>query len=865
MMLVEDLPVVNFEDPDESEPKKLAASKAAAGAKSKKPGGTFASMGLYQPLLKAVERKGYKLATPIQRKCIPLIMAGKDVVAMARTGSGKSAAFLLPIIDRLKIRQPKAEIRALIISPTRELALQTFKFARDFTKFTNLTSKLIIGGESIGKDFETITSSPDILVATPGRLAHVLVEMKKKLDGLEIVVFDEADRLFEPGFKEIEQVSEICCRLNDSKQTLLFSATMPQKLADFAKADLKVPHFVRLDVEANLSETLKTIHLHCSQQDKFAVLLHLLKKLSDKKLMTVVFMPTRHHIEYAKSLLENTRLDCCYVYSSMDPEARRINIERFTKKNCKVMLVTDIAARGIDIPLLDFVINFNFPFKPKLFVHRVGRVARAGRFGCAISLISHDETPYLHALHMFFDQPITIASQLSIGESCTDLEDLPDKIMGTVPQEILDDENEILNRWHEHDEELKAMVKVCDNGMKPYLKTREPPAPFAVKVAKDIHRKVMGIHPLFSIISSDQIQKTDESIEARSDKAVGQMNLLDRIKSYKPQATIFEVGHIKGNQRSEAFGVMQKKRQFHDKAGQKRNRSVDDSGDEGEFMTKAIKVDEDSKYYLKYRPDDYIKEKGLELDKSSAFNNDLKKATLDLVADDDNMMKRQRHQMIWDRKKKKYVSASQLEEKQPKKIRTESGAYISASYSSGLYDKWKSQSKIEQRESEDDENDDKDESTWYEKARARHAPRGSETKQGQGRLSLDKLRSKLKPAMKRRELKNPDEMLKARNITEKREAILRIKTMQKAQRNAERGGGKGTGKRAPGKGDGKAGKSPKGNSKGGKAKSNSKGTKHSKGTKNFKGPKGSKGSKKPTTYKNKQAQGPGNMKRRRRS
>lgn len=189
-------------------------------------------------------------------------MSGRDVVAMARTGSDKLA------------------IRSLILSPTRELAMQTFKFAREFSRYTNLICKLVIGGESISRDFETITSCPDILVATPGRLAHVLVEMKLSLNDLELVVLDEADRLFEPGFEEIEQVNEICSRMSDSKQTLLFSATMPQKLADFANIGLKNPLFIRLDVETNLSETLKTIYLHCNQQDKFAILvLHLSKSL----------------------------------------------------------------------------------------------------------------------------------------------------------------------------------------------------------------------------------------------------------------------------------------------------------------------------------------------------------------------------------------------------------------------------------------------------------------------------------------------------------------------------------------------------------------------------------------------------------
>lgn len=766
----------------------------------RKSGGTFASMGLSRPVLNAVERKGYKLATPIQRKCIPPIMLGKDLVAMARTGSGKSAAFLLPIIDKLKIRQPKSTTRAIILSPTRELATQTFKFVKEFSRYTNLVSKLIIGGESIGKDFETITSSPDILVATPGRLAHVLVEMKSKLEGAEIVVFDEADRLFEPGFKELEQVNEICNRLPDSRQTLLFSATMPQKLADFAKLDLKDPLFVRLDVESNLSESLKSIFLHCNQQDKFAILLSLLKNFVKDDQMTLVFMPTRHHVEYAKMLLDNSKIDSCNVYSSMDPEARKININKFAKKVCNVMLVTDIAARGIDIPLLDIVINYNFPFKPKLYIHRAGRVARAGRFGCAISLVSHDEMPYYHALNVFLGNPINIASELPVATSNSkDLAFLPNMVIGSVPQHVLDNENDILKRWHEHDEDLMAMVKVCDNAMKPYLKTREAPAAFSVKASKDIHRKSIGVHPIFKCISKDS-DRVNEEEDAR------EIGLLKRIKAFKPTSTIFEVGHIKGNRKTEAFGVMQKQRSLHVKIANKKNRNPEldehmQSIESGSAKLEqdsgcVIKKDfEDSRFYLKYQPDNYAKEKGLEIDKTT-FNNQLKQATLNLVADDEDQIKRQKHQLVWDRKKKKYISSSQLldQDKRSKKIKTESGAYISASYQSGLYEKWKSQSKVEQR-LEDDENDSESERKSTQVKRKRNGQFSRNAKAQNNRISLDVLKAKLKP-MKRRgkELKNPDEMLKERNIKEKREAILRIKTMRKAQRkNQKKTGNSGKG------------------------------------------------------------------------
>lgn len=784
---MEELKTVDFDAEPDDAPKKV----------HKKPGGTFASMGLSRLVLKAVERKGYRLATPIQRKCIPPIMEGRDVVAMARTGSGKSAAFLLPLIDKLKIRQPKSAIRALVLSPTRELAMQSFKFVREFSKFTNLIPKLIIGGESISKDFETITSSPDILIATPGRLAHVLVEMKFKFKDLEIVVFDEADRLFEPGFKEIEQVNEICQRLPDSRQTLLFSATMPQKLADFAKVGLKNPLFIRLDVETNLSETLKTIHLHCNQQDKFAALVYLLKNFVDKEQMTVVFMPTKHHIEYTTNLLSKFNLECCYVYSSMDPEARKINIDRFTKKHCRIMLVTDIAARGIDIPLLDVVINYNFPSKPKLFIHRVGRVARAGRFGCAISLIAHDETPFLHALHIFFGLPLTLASELKSAEfQDITMETLPDKVLGAAPQQVLDLENEVIRDLHSHDEELKSMTKVCENAMKPYLKTRELTAHFSVKAAKDIHKKVIGVHPMFRIMDKSSSPSEGEECNQAGDD--NETDFLSRIRSYKPQATIFEVGHIKGNRRTEAFEVMQKKRQFHDKVVQNNSTKESDSDshaddDQEERPEPELKKGfEDSKFYLKYQPDDYAKEKGLAIDKTS-FDRDLKRATLDLVADDENQLKRQRHQMVWDRKHKKYIRADQMmnDDKRTKKLKTESGAYISASYQSGLFEKWKSQSKYDQKLQNDDADSDGDSNSGINNSKSSAGHTGGARRRGksithgakgEGRISLEKLHDQLKPAKRRWNLKNTEEIFKERSIQEKREAILKRKIAHKKGR-----------------------------------------------------------------------------------
>ncbi|KAL3192816.1 hypothetical protein MRX96_058676 [Rhipicephalus microplus] len=207
---------------DESEEEDFDTMKldAAAAANKKKSGG-FQAMGLSHAILKGILKRGYKQPTPIQRKAIPVVLEGRDVVAMARTGSGKTAAFLVPILERLGGRSPHTGPRALILSPTRELALQTHKFAKELGKFTDLRSTVILGGDSIEDQFEAIHENPDLLIATPGRFLHVVMEMNLRLNSVKYVVFDEADRLFEMGFQE--QLTEVLHRLPEGRQTLLFS------------------------------------------------------------------------------------------------------------------------------------------------------------------------------------------------------------------------------------------------------------------------------------------------------------------------------------------------------------------------------------------------------------------------------------------------------------------------------------------------------------------------------------------------------------------------------------------------------------------------------------------------------------------
>uniref|UniRef100_A0A672Z6N4 ATP-dependent RNA helicase DDX54 n=1 Tax=Sphaeramia orbicularis TaxID=375764 RepID=A0A672Z6N4_9TELE len=467
--------------------------------KKKKKSGGFQSMGLSFPVYKGVMKKGYKVPTPIQRKTVPVILDGKDVVAMARTGSGKTAAFLIPMFEKLKAPQAKTGARALILSPTRELALQTMKFTKELGKFTGLKTALILGGDSMDDQFAALHENPDIIIGTPGRLMHVVKDMNLKLNNVEYVVFDEADRLFEMGFAE--QLQEIIRRLPDTRQTLLFSATLPKLLVEFARAGLTEPVLIRLDVDSKLSDQIKLSFFHLRMDDKPALLLHLLRNVAKPQEQTVVFAATKHHVEYLKELLSSEGVECAYIYSALDQTARKINIGKFVHRKAMVLLVTDVAARGIDIPLLDNVINYNFPSKAKLFLHRVGRVGRAGRSGTAYSMVCPDEMPYVYDLHLFLGRPISLTQP---GDS--------DGVLGRVPQNVLDDEGSHLITSHENSLDLQNLHRVSENAYKQYLKSRPNPSPESIRRVKNTDLSSLAVHPLLGQFEQKGFQ---EEVEER--------------------------------------------------------------------------------------------------------------------------------------------------------------------------------------------------------------------------------------------------------------------------------------------------------------------------------------------------------------
>lgn len=770
--------------------------------RKKKKSGGFQSMGLSKNVFKGVIKKGYKIPTPIQRKTIPLLISGQDVVAMARTGSGKTAAFLIPMFERLKTHSVKVGARALIMSPTRELAMQTLRFTKELGKFTGLRAAVILGGDRMEDQFSALHSSPDIIIATPGRFLHVVMEMELKLSSLEYVVFDEADRLFEMGFQE--QLQEILNRLPENRQTLLFSATLPRLLVDFAKAGLNNPTLIRLDVDNKLSDQLKTAYFYCRDVEKSSLLLYLLQNVIKPFEQTVVFAATKHHVDYLVTLLTKADIKCTYVYSSLDPSARKINVAKFQNKRVNVMIVTDLAARGIDIPLLDNVINYNFSGKPKLFVHRVGRVARAGRSGTAYSILSSDELPYLIDLHVFLGRPFKyIPLKVEINKENSD----EDGYLGSVPVTVIEQWQDNLLRWHKENVELQNLTKVCTNAYTQYVKSRPLPAAESVKRMKELDQGgfKIGIHPLFK----NQISTVENE----------KLKFLQALKNYKTGSTVFEI--CANNKNTKPLEVMKKKREQHEKVIQQRmykeqqvetekrlaeedlatveptyldliestdqelttvfSSVVTTKASKGIFKKKQKKNSVKDENYVHYRPADYQTEKSLSV--NAGFIREADNLGFEVATDDVNEMRKTQSKMKWDRKKKKFVSLNASESKE-KKIRTESGVLIPASYKTNLYEKWKQRNMIDDQDEESEKEEEHTNKTRQEegiKVLGLNKRRFSKVEQEE----MPNARVK-KRKFKKRERKNAQQILKSRRMKAKKQSYEKyrhVENMKKKKKN----------------------------------------------------------------------------------
>jgi ATP-dependent RNA helicase RhlE len=356
----------------------------------------FNHLGLAAPILEALAEEGYDAPTPIQAQAIPALLQGRDLIGIAQTGTGKTAAFALPILNRLRDRQPtpKRACRALVLSPTRELASQIAESFRTYGRHLGLRVATVFGGVGHQPQVAALARGVDILVATPGRLIDHLQGRTAFLDAVEVFVLDEADQMLDMGF--IQPIRRIVADLPQQRQTLLFSATMPQAIARLANDLLQDPVRVSVAPVATTAERVEQRVIHVAQGDKRMLLARLLK--SEAAGRTLVFVRTKHGADRVVRQLEADGIAANAIHGNRSQGQREAALRQFRDGRVPVLVATDIAARGIDVDGVTHVINLDLPNVPEQYVHRIGRTARAGAAGVAISFCSAEERPFLREI-----------------------------------------------------------------------------------------------------------------------------------------------------------------------------------------------------------------------------------------------------------------------------------------------------------------------------------------------------------------------------------------------------------------------------------------------------------------------------------
>src|ERR687898_431382 len=344
---------------------------------------SFEELGVSTPIVKALNEYGYKNPFPIQQESIPIFLKGLDMIGQAHTGTGKTAAYALPILTKIQSRTP---IQALILVPTRELALQVTNEINKFSKYIGIRTISIYGGQSIAIQQEQLRKGVQIVVATPGRLIDHLKRGSIQLDNVKYIILDEADRMLDMGF--IEDIKFILFYVNEDRQTCLFSATMPPEILRLAQEYMKEFEEVRLNEEELSLDTIEQSYLVVYEKEKFKHLCNLIK-MRDKK-QTIVFAATKQRTHRLASELKQEGFKAVTIHGDLSQRQRDNAMYRFKKGDEDILVATDIAARGIDVPAVGHVINYDIPEDPLIYFHRIGRTARAGATGKAISLVSQD-------------------------------------------------------------------------------------------------------------------------------------------------------------------------------------------------------------------------------------------------------------------------------------------------------------------------------------------------------------------------------------------------------------------------------------------------------------------------------------------
>lgn len=353
----------------------------------------FDDLQLIEPLLRAVHAEGYDEPSPIQEQAIPHLLAGRDLLGCAQTGTGKTAAFALPILQRLMATKKTnpAHLRALVLAPTRELASQIGESFRVYGKFTNLVTVTIFGGVNQYPQIDQLRRGADILVATPGRLIDLMGQGYAKLNQLEVLVLDEADRMLDMGF--IKPVKHIIAALPSRRQTMLFSATMPSEIESLAASILNDPIEVVVTPAATTVDAIAQTVFFVEKMQKPALLEFLLRDKAIKRVL--VFTRTKHGANKVVSQLASSSVPAEAIHGNKSQAAREKALYNFKRGTTRVLVATDIAARGIDVDEITHVINYDLPNEPESYVHRIGRTGRAGASGMAFSFCDADERPFL--------------------------------------------------------------------------------------------------------------------------------------------------------------------------------------------------------------------------------------------------------------------------------------------------------------------------------------------------------------------------------------------------------------------------------------------------------------------------------------
>lgn len=384
---------------------------------------SFEKLNLIEPIKRALKTEGYTTPTPIQEKSIPIILDHKDLLGCAQTGTGKTAAFAIPIIQLLSAEEPKTDrgsrpIRALILTPTRELAIQIGESFDAYGRHTTLRYKVIFGGVPQHSQTIALRAGVDVLIATPGRLLDLMDQRFVSLRDVKMFVLDEADRMLDMGF--IHDVKRVIAKLPPKRQTLFFSATMPMEIQHLASTILDKPILVEITPVVETANLIKQSVYFVEKSDKKSLLLHLLK--DSKVESALIFTRTKHGADKVVKDLTNAGIESAAIHGNKSQNARQTALSNFKSKRTRVLVATDIAARGIDVDDLSHVINFELPNVPETYIHRIGRTGRAGSSGIAISFCDAEEKQYLKDINKLINKTIPVVLDQPYPMSNTSLE-----------------------------------------------------------------------------------------------------------------------------------------------------------------------------------------------------------------------------------------------------------------------------------------------------------------------------------------------------------------------------------------------------------------------------------------------------------